>query len=79
LPKKSPGRNRIYNQVMDSQIELHMAAEGLVVKDKESVQRVEDIWLVYQTLYGDNADTKMRIADTRNPMNFFGFGNTRRI
>ena len=60
---------------MDNQIELHMAVEGLVVKDKESVQRVEDIWLVHQTLYGDNGNTTRNTSSVkRTAMNIFGFG-----
>ena len=75
LPQNAASRNRIYNLVMDNQIELHMAVEGLVVKDKESVQRVEDIWLVHQTLYGDNGNTTRNTSSVkRTAMNIFGFG-----
>jgi hypothetical protein len=32
-----------------------MALEGLVIKDKDSIQRVEDIWMVHQTLADGNS------------------------
>jgi|GEM_PF-513555 len=53
LPRNSEKRNRIYNLILENQIEIHAALEGLVIKDKESVQRVEDIWLVQQTVCPD--------------------------
>ena len=76
LPQNAAGRSRIYKLVMDNQIELHMAVEGLMIKDQESVQRVEDIWLVHQTLYGDNTHSvKTQNPARRGPMNVFGIGN----
>jgi sporadic carbohydrate cluster protein (TIGR04323 family) len=76
LPQNAEGRQRIYDTLLENEIELHMAVEGLVVNDKQSVQRVEDIWLVHQVLYGDNTHSmKNQNPGRRNPMNFFGFGN----
>jgi sporadic carbohydrate cluster protein (TIGR04323 family) len=76
LPQNVSGRRRIYDMVLDNQTELHVAAEGLVVKDKESAQRVEDIWLVHQTLYNNNnAPAKNQNSSKRNPLFFFGLGN----
>ena len=54
LPRNSKTRHRIYDIILENNIELHMALEGLVIKDNESVQRVEDIWLVDQTLRNGN-------------------------
>jgi sporadic carbohydrate cluster protein (TIGR04323 family) len=56
LPQNSVKRRRIYDILLENQIEMHVALEGLVIKDKDSVQRVEDIWLVHQTVNSDNAN-----------------------
>jgi sporadic carbohydrate cluster protein (TIGR04323 family) len=54
LPQSPATRNRMYQTVLENEIELHMAVEGLTIKDRDSAQRVEDIWLVHQTLNAGN-------------------------
>jgi sporadic carbohydrate cluster protein (TIGR04323 family) len=54
LPQHHSARNRIYDAILENEMELHMAVEGLVIKDRVSAQRVEDIWLVHQTLNTGN-------------------------
>ena len=56
LPQDAQKRKRIYNIILENQIEMHAALEGIAIKDQESVQRVEDIWLVHQTLNKDNSN-----------------------
>ncbi|MCG6969233.1 MAG: sporadic carbohydrate cluster protein, LIC12192 family [Gammaproteobacteria bacterium] len=50
LPQSPVARSRIYQIVLENNMELHLAVEGLVIKDQDSAQRVEDIWMVYQTI-----------------------------
>ena len=50
LPQSPVARSRIYHIVLENNMDLHMAVEGLVIKDQDSAQRVEDIWMVYQTM-----------------------------
>jgi sporadic carbohydrate cluster protein (TIGR04323 family) len=77
LPQDNTTRNRIYNTVVENKIELHVALEGLVIKDKDSVQRVEDIWLVHQTLNSGNYGVAVRSDSPvrKNNSIFPGFGN----
>jgi sporadic carbohydrate cluster protein (TIGR04323 family) len=77
LPQDNTTRNRIYNTVVENKIELHVALEGLVIKDKDSVQRVEDIWLVHQTLNSGNYGVAVRSDSPvrKNTSIFPGFGN----
>jgi sporadic carbohydrate cluster protein (TIGR04323 family) len=51
LPQSPVARSRIYQIVLENNMELHLAVEGLVIKDQDSAQRVEDIWMVYQTIH----------------------------
>ncbi len=77
LPQDHTTRNRIYNTVLENKIELHVALEGLVIKDKDSAQRVEDIWLVHQTLNNGNYGTAARkdSQGRKKVDNFPEFGN----
>ena len=76
LPHNKSARMRIYNTLLERHTELHMAVEGLVVKDEESVQRVEDIWLVYQTMNSGRNSTVInnKPAGSNNAPGF-GFGD----
>ena len=60
LPQDHSARKRIYDTVVENKIELHLALEDLVIKDQASAQRVEDIWLVHQTLYNSNYGASVR-------------------
>ncbi len=65
LPQNAEKRQRIYQKVLENQIEIHLALEGLVIKDKESAQRVEDIWLVHQTINGGYRSTTQPAIQAR--------------
>jgi sporadic carbohydrate cluster protein (TIGR04323 family) len=77
LPQDNATRNRIYNAVLENKIEMHVALEGLVIKDKDSAQRVEDIRLVHQTLNNGNDGVGARNDSLvrKNSGIFRGFGN----
>ncbi|WP_455212598.1 LIC12192 family sporadic carbohydrate cluster protein [Kaarinaea lacus] len=71
LPQNSTKRKRIYNLILENQIEMHSALEGIVIKDQESAQRVEDIWLVHQTLNNDNSSGTKSEASVRGSNGIF--------
>ena len=71
LPQNPDKRQRIYQTVLDNQLEIHFALEGLVIKDKESMQRVEDILLVHQTISGNPRIATQPSRVTRNENNMF--------
>lgn len=75
LPQNSATRQRIYNTVLEKQLEMHTAVEGLTIKDEDSVQRVEDIWLVHQTLNTQAGVTVDNNKTNNNSGIFSGFLN----
>ncbi|HYB10422.1 MAG TPA: LIC12192 family sporadic carbohydrate cluster protein [Alphaproteobacteria bacterium] len=50
LPERSARRARIYRQVFDLGVELHLVSEEMVIKVQEDVEAVEEILSVYHTL-----------------------------
>jgi len=50
LPEKQKVRLSIYNKILKSKKEIHFAVEGLKITSKKDIQKVEDIWLVKNTL-----------------------------
>ena len=50
LPEDAAYRRDVYRRVLDAGGTLHAALEGLVVADDTGIARVEDIWVVQQTL-----------------------------
>lgn len=71
LPQNSVKRQKIYNLLLENQIEIHAALEGIVIKDQESVQRVEDIWLVHKTLNKDKTFREESESPMRNNNGIF--------
>ena len=50
LPERASRRARIYRQVFDLGIELHLVSEEMTIKVREDVETVEEILSVYHTL-----------------------------
>ena len=50
LPERAARRARIYRQVFDLGIELHLVSEEMTIKVREDVAAVEEILSVYHTL-----------------------------
>jgi sporadic carbohydrate cluster protein (TIGR04323 family) len=58
LPEDKNLRRDIYKEVLIRRGELHFALEGISITNNEEVNRVENIWLVRQTLPSCPAYTK---------------------
>ena len=50
LPDQAAQRRYIFQRVLSSGAVLHMALEGLSIRQDSDIQRIEDIWAVRQTL-----------------------------
>lgn len=50
MPVERQRRIAIYDRVLGSGKEMHFAVEGLQLSARKDVQRLEDIWLVSETL-----------------------------
>ena len=50
LPEKRKQRNQIYNRILESKGILHLAVEGLQIENERQKDRLEEIWLVRQSL-----------------------------
>jgi len=50
LPKEYSLRNNIYKNILMQNGELHFALEGLSIITNTDIKRIEDIWMVRQTL-----------------------------
>jgi len=50
LPENQNNRKQIYNRILESKGILHLAVEGLQMENEKQKDRLEEIWLVQQTL-----------------------------
>jgi len=50
LPKEYNSRNNIYKNILIQKGELHFALEDLSIITSTDIKRIEDIWMVRQTL-----------------------------
>jgi sporadic carbohydrate cluster protein (TIGR04323 family) len=50
LPANKENRLQIINRVLDRKGELHFALENIIISGSSEITRVENIWLVRQTL-----------------------------
>jgi sporadic carbohydrate cluster protein (TIGR04323 family) len=50
LPEVRQHRMKIYSKIINLGSELHFAVEGLKINSKIDIERIEEIWLVKQTL-----------------------------
>ena len=50
MPENQEKRLQIINNILDREVELHFALENLKVSVKSEIDRVENIWLVRQTM-----------------------------
>jgi|TARA_B100001971_G_scaffold143162_1_gene132336 hypothetical protein len=58
LPKEYDTRNNIYKNILMQEGELHFALEDLSIITSIDIKRIEDIWMVRQTL--SECPTKIR-------------------
>ena len=50
LPEDKKLRLEIYNKILDLKKEMHFSVEGLKITSQEDVEKIENIWLVKQSL-----------------------------
>ena len=50
LPKNEKLRLKIYKKILNSKKEMHFSVEGLKIKSKKDVDKLESIWSVKQSL-----------------------------
>jgi sporadic carbohydrate cluster protein (TIGR04323 family) len=50
LPEDKKLRLEIYNKILDFKKEMHFSVEGLKITSQEDVEKIENIWLVKQSL-----------------------------
>ena len=50
LPKNEKLRLKIYKKVLNNKKEMHFSVEGLKIKSKKDIEKLESIWLVRRSL-----------------------------
>ena len=50
LPEDKKLRLEIYNKILDLKKQMHFSVEGLKITSQEDVEKIENIWLVKQSL-----------------------------
>jgi sporadic carbohydrate cluster protein (TIGR04323 family) len=50
MPELQIDRIKVYTKILKSNKELHFAVEGLKISEKSDIDRIENIWLIKQTL-----------------------------
>jgi len=62
LPHDRAKRLALYRRIVDSGATLHVAVEGLVVRSWDDARRLEESWIVYDVLAGQDQDLVARLA-----------------
>jgi sporadic carbohydrate cluster protein (TIGR04323 family) len=52
FPQSSEKRQAVYRRILEAGAELHMAAEGLVIRNWDDAMRIEENWLVHEAMQG---------------------------
>ena len=50
LPENKKSRLKIYKEILKMKKEIHFSVEGLKISTQKEVKKIEDIWLIKQTL-----------------------------
>ena len=50
LPKNEKLRLKIYKKILNNKKEIHFSVEGLKIKSKKDIEKLESIWSVRQSL-----------------------------
>lgn len=50
LPEDKKYRTKIYKKVLNLKKEMHFSVEGLKIAKRQDIKKIEDIWMVKQTL-----------------------------
>ena len=50
LPRSEKLRSKIYKKILNNKKEMHFSVEGLKIKSKKDIDKLESIWSVRQSL-----------------------------
>ena len=50
LPENKKLRDKVYKKILKLKKEIHFCVEGLKIKSKKDIKKIEEIWLIKQTL-----------------------------
>ena len=50
LPEDKNLREKVYKKVLDMKKEIHFSVEGLKIVSAKDIEKIENIWLIKQTL-----------------------------
>lgn len=62
LPVKKEVRQKLYNKILSTGKTLHAAVENMVIKTKEDIDRLEDIFMVYDIINGQNNNIMEKVS-----------------
>jgi sporadic carbohydrate cluster protein (TIGR04323 family) len=50
LPEDKKYRSKVYKKILKFKKEIHFSVEGLKITKKQDIKKIEDIWMIKQTL-----------------------------